>query len=129
MEELFLGAVLAADELHIVDQQHVHGAEALLESHSVLMAQSVDKAEHELFRRKINHMAGRIALTNLPGDGVHQVGLAQTNPAVDVKGIERSRTRLGKPLGSGVGEFVGFATDEGLEGEAFVQGRGQFIRR
>ena len=40
VEELLLGRILAADELHVVDHQHVDRAELLLEGHDVALARS-----------------------------------------------------------------------------------------
>ena len=49
VKKLFLGAVLAGHELHIIDHQHIDRAEQLFEIHHPAFAQSVDKAVHELF--------------------------------------------------------------------------------
>ena len=59
VEELLLGRFLAADELDVVDHQHVDRAELLLEGHRVLVAQGPDELVHELFGRQVDHLARR----------------------------------------------------------------------
>ena len=48
VEKLFLGAVFASHELHIINHQHIDRAEQLLEIHHPTFAQGIDKAVHEL---------------------------------------------------------------------------------
>src|SRR3546814_14016023 len=60
MEELLLGVVLAGDELHVVDHQHVDRAELLLEGDRIAIAQRADELVHELLGRKVDHLALRV---------------------------------------------------------------------
>ena len=61
-----------------------------------------------------------MVLADLVGDGVHQVGLAQTGGAVDEQGVV-VHARLFCHGGAGsVGELVGAAHDEGIEGVFIV---------
>ena len=53
MKEFFLRAVLADQELQIVDHQHIDAAQLVLELERRLPAQRVDEAVHEFFRRHI----------------------------------------------------------------------------
>ena len=121
VEELLLGAVLAADELDVVDHQHVDRAEHLLEAHGVLEAQRLDELVHELLGREVDHLARRVLAADLPGDRVHQVGLAEPDAAVEEQRVERRRGELGDALGGGERELVGLADDEVLEGAARVE--------
>src|SRR3546814_7061499 len=89
MEELFLRGFLAADELDIVDHQHVDRTELVLERHRVPEAQGTDELVHELLGGHVQHAALRMVLPQVPGDGVHQMGLAQA----DARSEER---RVGK---------------------------------
>ena len=77
MEEHFLGEILAADELNVIDHQHDDGPELLLEVDRVLFAERPDEPVHELFGRKVNDGAFRSVFTDLPGDGMHQMRLAK----------------------------------------------------
>ena len=66
----------------------------------------------------------------MPGDRVHQMGLAEADAAIEEKRVERHRlfradAGFGDPPGGGMGQFVGLADDEILEGEARVERRGQ----
>ena len=54
---------------------------------------------------------------------MHQVRLAETDATVKEQRIECDRPALGHAPGGGMGEFVGLAHDEGIEGEALVERR------
>ena len=62
MEKFFLRRVLAADELHIVDHQHIDRAELILERDGILETQRAHELIHEFFRRHIDDAAMRIIL-------------------------------------------------------------------
>ena len=53
VEELFLRALFLRDELDVVDQQHVHGAEAIAEARHAIVAQRGDHLVGELLCRDI----------------------------------------------------------------------------
>ena len=60
---------------------------------------------------------------------MHQMGLAEPDPAIKEKRVERHHANragagFGDPPGRGMGELVGLADDEVLEGEARVERRG-----
>ncbi len=48
MEKFILGGVLASDELHIINHQHVNGTELFFERVHVLETQGLNEAIHEL---------------------------------------------------------------------------------
>ena len=54
-------------------------------------------------------------------DGVHQVGFPQADAAIKKQRVERHRPALGHPAGGGMGQLVGLADDETVEGEAGIQ--------
>ena len=128
MEELFLRRVLAANELDVVDHQHVDRAELLFERHRVLEAQGPDELVHELFGGKIDHLALRRVRADVPGDRMHQMRLAETDAAVEKQRIERHRTlqptlRLGHTPRCGMRQLIRLADDEILEGKARIERR------
>ena len=82
VEKLFLRGVFAAHELNVVNHQNVNRTELFLESCRVFVTQSANKLIHKLFGRKINNVAGRILLLNVPGNCMHQVRLAQTDAGI-----------------------------------------------
>ncbi len=121
MEELFLGALLAADELHIIDHQDIDAAELLLERHGVLEAERADKLVHELLGAEIQHLAFRGLLMDCPADGVHQVGFTEADTAIEEQRVERHIIAFGHPAGSGMGQFVRLADNKIVEGEAWIE--------
>ena len=128
MEELFLRAVLAGDELNIINHQHIDRAENLFEIHDLLVAQRLDKAIHELFCRQIENPQIGLACVQLMGDGMHQVGLAQTHAAIEEQRVKGHRPALCHPAGGGMRELVGLTHDKAVKGKAGVQrGAGQVI--
>ena len=65
-------------------------------------------------------MSGRAA-QDLVRDRVHQVGLAEAHAAVEEERVVGAGGGLGDRARGGVGELVGGADDEGVEGEARIQ--------
>src|SRR3954469_23137865 len=62
----------------------------------------------------------------MPCDRMHQMGLAETDPAVEEERVERDRVigsgaGLRDPAGGGVSQLVWLAGDEVFEGEARVE--------
>jgi len=128
VEELLLRRILARDELHVVHHQHVDGAEHVLEVHHLLFAQRLHEAIHELFGGEIDHPQRRVARLDLVRDGVHQVGLAEADAAIEEQRVEGDRATFGDPTGGGMGELVGLADHEAVEGEARIERRaGQIV--
>ena len=121
VEKFFLGGILAADELDVIDHQHINGAELVLEIHRILFTQRADEPVHELFRRKIDDVALRRTFMNMPGNSVHQMGLAEADAAIQKQRIELCRGGLGDAPGGGIGKFVGLADDEVLKVKTPVQ--------
>ncbi len=68
-------------------------------------------------------------LADVPGDGVHQMGLAEPHPAVQEQRIERHRIDFRHPLRGGIGELVRLADHELVEGEPRIQRRADAVRR
>ena len=121
MEELFLGVFFATDELDIVDHQNVDRPEHFFEVHHVLKPQRADELVHEFLCREVEHFARRVPPTDVPGDGVHQMRLAEADTAIKEQRIEADGGGLCDLLGSGVGQLVRFADHEIFEGEARVK--------
>ncbi len=119
--------LLAADELHIVDQQHVGRTELFLEIDGVLLAKRPDEPIHELLGGQIDDGAAGLAFPDVPGDGVHEVGLAEADAAIQEQRIERHVLGLRHSAGGGVGELVRLAHDELIEGEPGIEGSADFV--
>ena len=131
VEEFFLGRIFPGDELHVIDHQHVDRPEQFLEIHHLPVAQGLDEAVHELLGGQIQHAQLGAADLQLMRDGMHQVGLPQTDAAIQEKRVEADGPALGHPAGGGMGQLVRLADDETVEGEAGIQRRARqvFVRR
>ena len=127
VEEFLLGRLLAADELDVVDHQNLDRAELFLEIHRIVLAQRPDEPVHELLGRKVDDGALGIALADVPGDGVHEVGLAEPDAAIEEKRVEGRRLSFGDAPRRGIGELVGLADDEAVEGAARIERRADLL--
>ena len=116
VEELLLGLLLALDELDVVDEQHVDVAVAALEGVVGAGAHGVDELVEEGLGGDVAHPVGRVVLPHVVADGLQEVGLAQAGVAVDEQRVVLAGRRLGHGQGGGVGEPVGRADHEGVEG-------------
>ena len=123
VEEFVLRRILAGDELDIVDHQHVDRTEQFLEIHDLLVTQRLDEAVHELLGRQVKDAQLGLAGNHLVRDGMHQVGLAQTDAAIKEQRVKRHRAAFGHSPRGGMGQFVRLAHDEGVEGEARIERR------
>ena len=122
--ELGLGR-LALEKLQIVDHQHVDAAQRLLERERRLGAQRRDEPVHELLGREVEHLAVG-ALVAGPGDGLEQVGLAETDAGMDVERIEHHRLATARRrhlFRRGMRQRVGAADDEAFECQPQVERR------
>ena len=124
VEELFLRALLLRDELNVVDQQHVDGAEAIAEAGHAIVAQRGDHLVGELLRRDVADACRGLAALHLVADGVHQVRLAHSHAAIEEERIVGARGPLGDGQRGGARKLVAVADDEVVEGVARIQLRG-----
>ena len=129
MEEFFLGGILAADELHIVDHQNIDRAELFLEGHGITEAKRLDEPVHEFLGRQIDDMPARVLFADMPGNGVHQMCLAKPDAAIEEQRVERDRRGFGRPPGDGEGQLVRLADDEIGEGISRFQPGAQRLAR
>jgi hypothetical protein len=116
VEELLLGALLALQELDVVDQQDVVVPVAALEGAGAVVADGVDELVGELLAGHVPDARLGVEVAGVVPDGVQQVGLAQPGSPVD----EERVVGLGRGLGHGhrgrVGEPVGRPDHEPFEG-------------
>ena len=107
-EFLLEGAAL--QKFDIVDEQDVDGADLVLECHRVAGLQRFGETVHEALGRQVEQLGFRLAVLDLPGDGVEQMGFAEADLGVDVERIVAQRLigdRFGHLQGGGMGEAVG----------------------
>ena len=121
VEELFLGAFLALEELDVVDQQHVDVAVAALEGDLAVVAERVDEVVGELFAGDVPHPDPGEESLRVVADAVQQVGLAQTRVSPDEERVVGNGGSLCDRHGRRVREPVGRPDDERLEVVLLVQ--------
>ena len=99
VEELFLGPFLVRDELDVVDQQQVDPAVARAELVDPALLDAGDELVGELLAGGVDDALARELRRDRVPDGVHQVGLAEADAAVQeqrvvgVAGAFRHRQR------------------------------------
>ena len=87
MEEFLLGTLLSGKKLDIVDQQCVDRAVLLLEIVDRVVLQRLDHLCNEALGVEVDHTCPGVAVDDQVADSMHQVGLAETDPAVDEQGV------------------------------------------
>ena len=116
MEELLLDALFALDELDIVDEEHIGVPVAALEGNSAVITQGVDEVVGEFFGGDVlDPHTGKEALGVVAGR-MQQVSFTETRFTPNEQRVVRPGRRLGDSQCSGVGESVGGADDERVEG-------------
>ena len=116
VEELLLRALLAGDELDVVDQEEIDGAVLGAELRGAVVADRVDELVREALGREIEQAEARVEARDLVADRVEQVRLAEADAAVDEERVVGLRGQLGDRLAGGLRELVGVADHEGIEG-------------
>src|SRR5688572_18316252 len=116
VEELLLRALLAGEELDIVDQQDVRLAVTLAEFHQTAGLDRVDEVIRDPLAGNTEPLPPALLRENAMPDRMHEMPLPQTPPTIHEEGIVRFAGRLADGDASGVGELVVRADDEGLKG-------------
>ncbi len=125
VEELLLDALLAGEELDVVEQHDVGVAVALAELDHPVLLQRLDEVVRELLGREVGDARVRVVAQDGVPDGVHQVGLAEAGVAVDEQGVVGLGGGLGHRQRRGVRHLVVGPDDKGLERVAGVEGSGR----
>ena len=117
VEELFLHPLLALEELHVVDEQDVRRAESIREAVGLAVFQRRDELAGELLARdKYRPGANAQAFVR---HGVHDVGLPETDAAVDEERVEGCPTGVVRDgVRGAVCHLVAATDDERLENVA-----------
>ncbi len=125
VEEFFLGPDVLAEEMDVVDHQQVDVAVAIAELAACRrLDDGADELVDEAVAGEIEDAQIALALEDLLADGLEQVGLAETDAAVDEEGVVGLARVFGDGDASGVGELVAGAGDELLEDIIGVEGQG-----
>ena len=116
MEELFLGGVLAGEELDVIDQQRIDLLELLFELRHGLVGQGFHHRVEELLGAQVQHAHARVVGAHEIAGGVHQMGFAQAGASVKQQRVVGLARILGDLQGHGVAHLVAFADHEVVEG-------------
>ena len=119
----FLLDRLTLQELDVINDQDINRPEFFLEGDGRLRLQGGNKAIHELLSRQIDDPAA--SLRRIMGNGLNQMGFAQTHRGMDIEGVvdrQLGSGRLGHALGSGMSQLVRFPDQEGCESQTAIQG-------
>ena len=121
VEELFLRAILAGEELDVVDQQRIERAIRGLEIVDRVVLKRLHHVADEALRVHVRDARALVAAADHVADGVHQVRLAQTDAAVDEQRVVGAPGILGDLHGRGARELIALALDEVREREVRIQ--------
>src|SRR5580765_366202 len=123
VEKLFLGAVLAAEELNIVDQQQIKRVVITLEVIKTLALISRDYVAHILLGMDITDPGGRIVGQHLVANGVNDMGLAKADAAVQKQRVIGHSGIVGDLGGGSARQLVGLPGDEVVESQHRIDAR------
>ena len=112
VEELLLRTFAAGEQLHVVEDQDVDPAEALLELPHTVVAKRPDQVVDEGLRRQIADLQSGLRLLDFVADGVRQMRLTEAHAAVDEEGVVVIARLTGHRLRGGMRELVRGSGDE-----------------
>ena len=116
MKHLLLRTLLTGDKLHIVHQKHVSEPVFFPKLLISALPNGLNELIGEGVPLDVENPKFRVRGVELVGDGVEQMGLAQSRLSVDKQGIVGLPWPVGHREGGGVGELVGGPHHEPLEG-------------
>ena len=115
MEKFLLRPLFTTEKLNVVNQKKVGLAITFPEFYQITVLYRVDELVDEQLTRDIKHLHVLPFRPDELADGLHQMGLAQTDAAVNEQRIVRSRRRLRDSETGCVRDFVVRADDERFE--------------
>src|SRR6266536_725904 len=116
VKEFFLGTLFASEKLDVVYQEEIDLAIALSEFDQIAVLDRVDELVDEQFTGDINHLYVFLLGPNLLADGLHQVGLAKTDTAINEQRVVRACGRLRHGQSGGMRNFIVRTNHERFEG-------------
>ena len=124
VEEFILRTLLAGNKLNIVHEKQVSMAVFIAEFHIFALLQGGDQFVGELVAFDINDLGVGTLAVDLAGDGIEQMGLAETAGAIEKQGIVALMQSVGHRHRGGVGEAVGGAYHKAVKGVFFIEEEG-----
>ncbi len=112
MEEFFLSSLLARHELNVVNQQHVDRSILLTKALRLVVANRIDEIVHESLGRDVAEFEMLIARSDCVSARMHQVRLAESDTAVQVKRVVGASRRFSYRKRSSVRELITRSNNE-----------------
>jgi hypothetical protein len=123
MEKLLLALFLLSQKLHVIDYQHIHGAELVLKARQIpLLYGTYESVDKLLTAQELNYRPVYLA-PGLMADGVQKVRFAKTGTAVEKQGIIRVAGRLTHGKTTGLSKPVAWPNYEILKRIVRMQSR------
>ncbi len=116
VEEFLLDALLAGQELNIVDQEDIRLAIFAAEPDELIVLDRVDELVREFLRGDVGDPRAFLVIDHMLANGVQQVRFAQPHSAVEEERIVGFSGGLRHGHGGGVRKGIVVADDECLEG-------------
>src|SRR5882724_4567480 len=123
MEKFLLRPLLATEKLNVVNQKKVGLAITFPEFYQIAVLYRIDELVDEQLTREVNDLHVFPFRPDELADGLHQMGLAQTDAAVNEKRIVRTRRRLRDSETGCMRDFVIRADDERFECISRIESR------
>ena len=121
VEKFFLRALLAAEELDVVDQEQIGLPIAFAEFHQLVVLDRVDEFVDEKLARKIHDLRVFLFRPDVLADRLHQMRLAEPDAAVNEERVVGSGRRLRDGETRGVRDLVVRPDDERFETVARIE--------
>src|SRR5438552_12309285 len=112
VKEFLLRSLLASEKLDVVNQENISLAITLPEFDEIAVLDRVDELVDEQLTRDVDHLHVFLFRPDELAGGLHQMGLAQTDAAINEQRIVRARRRLRDGKTGCVRDFVVRADDE-----------------
>ena len=129
VEEFLLAAVLAGEELDVVDHQRIDRAVRLLELVDGVVLQGTHHVTDESLAVHVGDPRARARCPDPVGNRMHEMGLAEADPAIEEQRVVGATRILGDLQCRRPRHLVALAFDEILEGELRVDPRTDRLRR
>src|SRR6266705_5985738 len=123
VKEFLLGPLLATKKLDVINQKKIGLAIALPELDQIAVLDRVDELVNEEFAREVDDLHVFFLRPDVLTDGLHQMGLAKTHPAVNEQRVVRARRRLRNGEACRVRNFVVWTHHERLECVPWIETR------
>ena len=122
-KEFLLRPLLPTQKLNVVNQKNVGLPITLAEFHQITVLDRVDEVVNKQLTGDVDHLHVLPFRPDELADGLHEMGLAETDAAVNKEGIIRTRRRLRDSETGCVRDFIVRSDDERFERVPRVESR------